>query len=81
MRDLKFRRRRFAFAVVGAELVIALTLVLTGMSAGPRRGGLSDGDDINVTVICLPTQLATPTGEQAQAQAIPVATNQRPRHG
>jgi hypothetical protein len=33
---LQFRRRQFAVAVVGASLVFALTLVLTGMSAGFR---------------------------------------------
>jgi putative ABC transport system permease protein len=36
LRDLQFRRRQFAVAVVGASLVFALTLVLTGMSAGFR---------------------------------------------
>src|SRR4051812_21212601 len=34
VRDLQFRRRQFGIAVVGAGLVFALTLVLTGMSAG-----------------------------------------------
>ena len=36
LRDLQFRRRQFGIAVVGAALVFALTLVLTGMSAGFR---------------------------------------------
>jgi len=36
LRDLQYRRRQFAVAVVGASLVFALTLVLTGMSAGFR---------------------------------------------
>lgn len=34
VRDLQFRRRQFGIAVVGAALVFALTLLLTGMSAG-----------------------------------------------
>ena len=34
LRDLQFRKRQFGIAVVGAGLVFALTLVLTGMSAG-----------------------------------------------
>ena len=37
LRDLQFRRRQFGIAVVGASLVFALTLVLTGMSAGFDR--------------------------------------------
>lgn len=37
LRDLQFRRRQFAIAVVGAGLAFALTLVLTGMSAGFRH--------------------------------------------
>lgn len=36
LRDLQYRRRQFAVAVVGASLVFALTLVLTGISAGFR---------------------------------------------
>ena len=34
VRDLQYRKRQFGIAVVGAGLVFALTLVLTGMSAG-----------------------------------------------
>ena len=34
LRDLQVRKRQFGIAVVGAGLVFALTLVLTGMSAG-----------------------------------------------
>src|SRR5437773_11506255 len=34
LRDLQFRKRQFGIAIVGAGLVFALTLVLTGMSAG-----------------------------------------------
>ena len=34
LRDLQFRRRQFAIAVVGAAVVFGLTLLLTGMSAG-----------------------------------------------
>ena len=37
LRDLEFRRRQFAIAVVGAGLAFALTLVLAGMSAGFRH--------------------------------------------
>lgn len=37
LRDLQFRRRQFAIAVVGAGLAFGLTLVLTGMSAGFRH--------------------------------------------
>lgn len=36
LRDLQFRRRQFAIAVAGAGLAFALTLVLSGMSAGFR---------------------------------------------
>jgi putative ABC transport system permease protein len=34
LRDLQFRRRQFGIAVAGAAMVFALTLLLTGMSAG-----------------------------------------------
>ena len=34
LRDLQFRRRQFGIAVAGAAVVFALTLLLTGMSAG-----------------------------------------------
>jgi putative ABC transport system permease protein len=37
LRDLEFRRRQFAIAVVGAGLAFALALVLTRMSAGFRH--------------------------------------------
>lgn len=36
LRDLQFRRRQFAIAIVGAALVFALLLILTGISAGFR---------------------------------------------
>ena len=34
MRDLQWRRRRFAFATLGVALVFGLTLVITGVSTG-----------------------------------------------
>ncbi len=34
LRDLQWRRRRFAIAIIGTALVFALTLVLTGLSDG-----------------------------------------------
>ncbi len=34
LRDLQWRRRRFAFAALGVALVFGLTLVITGVSAG-----------------------------------------------
>ena len=37
LRDLQFRRRQFAIAIVGAGLAFALALVMTGMSAGFRH--------------------------------------------
>jgi putative ABC transport system permease protein len=36
LRDLQWRRRRFAIAVVGTGLVFAMTLVLTGLANGFR---------------------------------------------
>ncbi len=36
IRDLLYRWRQFGIALVGAALVFALTLILTGMSAGFR---------------------------------------------
>jgi putative ABC transport system permease protein len=37
VRDLQYRARQFAIAVAGAALVFAVTLILTGMSAGFRH--------------------------------------------
>ena len=37
VRDLQYRARQFAIAVAGAGLVFAVTLILTGMSAGFRH--------------------------------------------
>ena len=37
LRDLQFRRRQFAIAVVGAGLAFGLALVMTGMSSGFRH--------------------------------------------
>lgn len=36
IRDLQFRRRRFAIAILGTGLVFAMTLVMSGMAAGFR---------------------------------------------
>jgi putative ABC transport system permease protein len=36
LRDLQFRRRRFAIAILGTGLVFAMTLIMSGMSAGFR---------------------------------------------
>lgn len=36
LQDLKFRRRRFAIAIIGVALVFAMALVMSGMSAGFR---------------------------------------------
>jgi putative ABC transport system permease protein len=37
LRDLQFRRRRFAIAILGTALVLGITLVLSGMVAGFRN--------------------------------------------
>src|SRR5260370_39283117 len=34
LRDMQWRRRRFAIAIIGTALVFAMTLVLSGMSTG-----------------------------------------------
>lgn len=36
LRDLQFRRRRFAIAILGTALVFAMTLIMSGMAAGFR---------------------------------------------
>ena len=36
LRDLQWRKRRFAIAIVGTGLVFAMTLVLTGLANGFR---------------------------------------------
>ena len=37
VRDLQFRRRRFMIAVLATSVVFAMTLIMAGMSNGPRR--------------------------------------------
>lgn len=46
LRDLQWRRRRFAIAIVGTSLVFAMTLVLTGLSNGFRVEANDTVDDL-----------------------------------
>lgn len=48
MRDLQWRKRRFAIAIVGTGLVFAMTLVLTGLANGFRVEATRTVDSLQV---------------------------------
>src|SRR5512134_4047702 len=60
LRDLQFRRRQFAIAVVGAGLAFALALVLTGMSAGFRHEARTTVDAIGAGAWVVPRGVKGP---------------------
>jgi putative ABC transport system permease protein len=70
LRDLEFRRRQFAIAVVGAGLAFALTLVLTGMSAGFRHEAQATVDALNAGAWVVPRGVSGPFTSQS---TVPVA--------
>jgi putative ABC transport system permease protein len=49
LRDLQWRRRRFAIAVLGASLVFGMTLVITGVSAGFNAEASRTVSELRVT--------------------------------
>jgi putative ABC transport system permease protein len=60
VRDLQYRRRQFAIAVVGAGLVFAVTLVLTGISAGFRHEARTVVDATDADAWILPRGVTGP---------------------
>lgn len=68
-RDLEFRRRQFAIAVVGAGLAFALTLVLTGMSAGFRHEARETVRAIGADAWVLPRGVSGPFTSQSTMPA------------
>ena len=68
-RDLEFRRRQFAIAVVGAGLAFALTLVLTGMSAGFRHESRETVRAIGAGAWVLPRGVSSPFTSQSTMPA------------
>lgn len=69
LRDLQFRRRQFAIAVVGAGLAFALTLVLTGMSAGFRHEARATVGSIGADAWVLPRGVSGPFTSQSTVSA------------
>lgn len=69
LRDLQFRRRQFAIAVVGAGLAFALTLVLTGMSAGFRHEARETVRGIGAAAWVLPRGVSGPFSSQSTMPA------------
>jgi putative ABC transport system permease protein len=65
LRDLQFRRRQFAIAVVGAGLAFALALVLTGMSAGFRHEARATVDAIDADAWIVPRGVTGPFTSQS----------------
>jgi putative ABC transport system permease protein len=65
LRDLQFRRRQFAIAVVGAGLAFALALVLTGMSAGFRHEVRETVDGIGADAWLVPRGVKGPFTSQS----------------
>src|SRR5262249_5286319 len=70
LRDLQFRRRQFAIAVVGAGLAFALALVLTGISAGFRHEARETVDGIGADSWLVPRGVEGPFTSQS---TMPVA--------
>ncbi len=69
LRDLQFRRRQFAIAVVGAGLAFALALVLTGMSAGFRHEARETVDAIGAGAWVVPEGVTGPFTSQSTMPA------------
>ena len=65
LRDLQYRRRQFAIAVVGAGLAFALALVLTGMSAGFRHEARETVDAIGADAWVVPRGVKGPFTSQS----------------
>jgi putative ABC transport system permease protein len=74
LRDLQFRRRQFAIAVVGAGLAFALALVLTGMSAGFRHEARETVDGIGADAWVVPRGVKGPFTSQS---SMPMALTDR----
>ena len=71
LRDLQFRRRQFAIAVVGAGLAFALALVLTGMSAGFRHEARQTVDAFDAGAWVVPRGVTGPfTSESTMPAAL-----------
>src|SRR5512144_2001193 len=71
IRDLQFRRRQFAIAVVGTAFAFALALVLTGMSAGFRHEARSTVDAIGAGAWVVPKGVKGPfTSESTMPAAL-----------
>ena len=69
VRDLQYRRRQFAIAVVGAGLVFAVTLVLTGMSAGFRHEARAVVGAVDADAWVVPRGVTGPFTAQTSMQA------------
>lgn len=65
LRDLQFRRRQFAIAVVGTGLAFALALVLTGMSAGFRHEARETVEGIGADAWVVPRGVKGPFTSQS----------------
>ncbi|HSD23069.1 MAG TPA: ABC transporter permease, partial [Solirubrobacterales bacterium] len=71
LRDLQFRRRQFAIAVVGTAFAFALALVLTGMSAGFRHEARNTVDAIGAGAWVVPKGVKGPfTSESTMPAAL-----------
>lgn len=69
LRDLQFRRRQFAIAVVGAGLAFAMALVLTGMSAGFRHEARETVNAIGADTWIVPRGVTGPFTSQSTMPA------------
>src|SRR3954451_3173282 len=70
LRDLQWRRRRFLIAVIGAGLVLAISLVGSGLSAGFRNEMQRSVSAANADAWLGPTSV---TGPLTALQPFPVA--------
>lgn len=86
LRDLAFRKRQFAIAIVGSALVFSLALSLTGMSAGFRSEARATAESLGATDWIVPLGVEGPftslsviqVGLAQQVAAIPGAVEAEP---
>jgi putative ABC transport system permease protein len=71
LRDLQFRKRQFAIAIIGAGLVFALALLLTGVSAGFKTEAQKTVDRIGATAWVVQKGV---TGPFTSSSAMPATT-------
>src|SRR3954469_23516332 len=77
LRDLQYRGRQFGIAVIGAALVFAVALLLTGISAGFRTEARDITDALGADAWIVPRGVTGPFTAQL---ALPVSVEREVAH-